>query len=369
MLNRIPFCVLLMGLALSTSSGQNASSSAIASGRAGAPAYNIVFREGEPVSGVGAIMAMRLPFECTGDGTVFITMVQPLGAGNRPPNVAWFENPTVLLSIAASGKAHSFLLDQVPDLYDLSDVAHFAGDSQVLFLLRAAARNGNSTGSSGSSTNSRHPEHHTYMVSFSRDGEYQKTVQIEDAFPVNRIGLFPTGNYLAYGYNDNDHSPELAMLKGDGSILEYLQIPKGDAPKSAIGALDGKGQVPPGVIAPVQFVGRGHSILVLQSKTEFPILEVRESGTIREIHPKLPAGTRAEMIIPSDTGLYARVDGTATDLIYQLDDQTGDILKVLQVGGDQSGANVACVNNGRFMSFEDVKGKFVPLIGSLEADK
>jgi len=45
------------------------------------------------------------------------------------------------------------------------------------------------------------------------------------------------------------------------------------------------------------------------------------------------------------------------------------VVRVLQPGGGQSAANVACVNDEKFLSFEDVKGKFVPLIGTLQLDK
>ena len=101
--------------------------------------------------------------------------------------------------------------------------------------------------------------------------------------------------------------PKLAMLEDDGTLLKSLEVSKNDVPESVLGTLDGKGKGAAVYIAPVQFVGQGHSIYVVQNKTDFPILEVSEAGEIREIHPKLPADSQVKMLVPSDNNLYAQV--------------------------------------------------------------
>ncbi len=263
--------------------------------------YHISFKEGEAVPGLGEVRALALPFECTNDGTVFIAMVQPLGAGNRPSNLAPFQNPLVVTSISPSREAHSFPLNQIPDLYDITDLGHFASDSELIFLLRAAKGENKA-------------EHHLYIVSFSRNGEYDKTTQVEDDFEIYQLGVFPSGNYLAFGYDRSEHAPELALLKDDGTLLEYLHVQKEDVPKSMLGTLNNGGKGPAAYIAPVQFIAQEHSIYLVQLKTDFPILEVSESGSVRAIHPKLPEGLRISSVIPSDEHLYVRVNG-ATDQI------------------------------------------------------
>ncbi|HEV7217457.1 MAG: hypothetical protein ACHP8A_07300 [Terriglobales bacterium] len=270
----------------------------------------------------------------------------------------------LVTSISLSGEAHSFPLDQVPDLYDITDIDHYATESKVVFLLRAASGDGQVPVASGQPSND--AEHHLYIAIFNRDGTYQKTLQVADDFRIYQLGLFPSGNYLAYGYDKNDHSPKLAMLKDDVTILKYLQAPKGGVPDSPLGTLDGKGKGAAVYLAPVQFAGRNHSIYVVQSKTDYPLLEVTEAGEIREIHPKLPEGSQINMLIPSDESLYALVGEKDNRSIYEIDAVSGDLLKHFQVSKDQPGASVACVNGGKFLSFEDIKEKLVPLIGTAE---
>ena len=320
--------------------------------------YSISFKQNDPVPGVGAALAIRLPFECTSDGTVFITMVQPLGTGNRPTNLAQFSPSFLLTSIGTSGEAHSFPLNQVPELYDVSDVDHFVTDSKVIFLLRAAR--GNTPGVSSGSESLAKVDHHLYVVTFNRDGTYQRTTPLDEAFDICRIGLFPSGNYLVLGFTQNDHAPKLAVLKDDGSILEYLTVPKGSLPDKVIGTSAGaKGPV----LTPAQLIGHGHSIYIAQLKTDFPILEVSEAGTIRAIRARLQEGLHIKMVIPSDMNLYAWADGPK-DLIYELDAQNGSLLRQLSVSDGQAGANVACVHDDKFLSFESKSGKLIPLIGT-----
>ena len=61
------------------------------------PLYLITFKESEPIKGVGAAPAFRLPFQCAGDGTIFLTTVQPFSPdaplGEPSPN------PFLLISV------------------------------------------------------------------------------------------------------------------------------------------------------------------------------------------------------------------------------------------------------------------------------
>jgi nitrous oxide reductase accessory protein NosL len=52
--------------------------------------------------------------------------------------------------------------------------------------------------------------------------------------------------------------------------------------------------------------------------------------------------------------------------IYEIDSGSGVALRRLQVGKNQANENVACVNGDKFLSFQDIKGKLVPLIGTAE---
>ena len=323
------------------------------------PHYTIAFKAGEPVPGVGAALAIRLPFECTSDGTAFIDIVQSAGTGGRPSNLAKFWPASLLTSIGLSGEAHSFPLNQVPDLHDISEMGHFATNSKVLFLLRAAPGNGPVLSASGQP---QWADHHNYVLTFDRDGTYQRKMQLDDGFQIQGVGLFPTGDYLAAGFDEHTSVPKLAILKDDGSVLEYLTIPKGGMPDSVYGTgAEAKARN----IKPVQLVGREHSIYLVQDSTDFPILEVSESGVIRAVQPKLPKGFRIRAFVPGDENLYVREDGKENE-IYELDAQTGAVLKQLAVGG-QPADYVACVHERKFLSFRSTETTLVPLVGTAEA--
>ena len=337
-----------------------------------APLYRISFKPGDPVPGIGAMPAIRLPFECTGDGTVYITMVQALGTGPKPANLSPYSPSLLLTSVSLSHEAHSFPLDQVPDLYDLHEIGDYVSESKVVFLVRATRENKQTPQSvaAADGTKSEAPrnitEHHFYIIMFDRDGSYQKTIEIDAGFHLNQLALFSTGNFLAQGYEEADHIPKLAMLKDDGTLLKWIEFPKGDAPESALGTKDASGKGAAVYIAPVQFIGQGHFIYLVQNKTKFPLLEINEAGAVREIKPHLPEGVQINMLVPSDENLYARMNEIQDGSIYELNLQDGAILRRFQVENNGSSADVACIHDGKFLSFEHGEGKLVPLVGTAE---
>ena len=333
------------------------------------PLFQISFESGEPVPGIGAMPAVQLPFECTSDGTVFINMIQAIGTGNPPRNLSPYSPSLLVTSVSRSREAHSFPLDQVPDLYDLQELTYYASESKVIFLVRAARENKQgqvASSDAGSAASRSASEHHFYIVMFSRLGNFERTIQLEDTFRLTRVGLFPSGMFLAYGFDQADHSPKLAMLKDDGTLLKFLELPKSDVPQSALGSKPDSESGASVYIAPVQFVGQGHSIYMVQNRTTFPLLEVNEAGAIRSINPRLPNGVRINMIVPSDADIYARVNEIQDGSIYELDSQVGTIIRRFRVGDNESGADVACVHDGNFLSFKHGDGKLVPLVGVAE---
>ena len=210
-------------------------------------------------------------------------------------------------------------------------------------------------------------EQHLYIVSFSRDGQYKRTVEIDDAFSIQNVGVFPSGIILAFGFDKSDYSPKLAMLKQDGTLLKFLEIRKGDAPDSMVGGRDSPRR---GVLAPSELVPEGHSIFIVQNKTTFPVLEVNEGGTIRAIHPKLLKGEQMEAAIPSDRSLYVIASPETTErgsagVIYEVNPEDGSLLRRFELTAGRA-SEVACIHEGRFLSLDHRDGKVVPLLGSAE---
>jgi hypothetical protein len=338
------------------------------------PTYRITFKEGSPVAGIGDVPVMAVPFQCTGDGTIFFSMIPPIGRVGQPVKPPSRFPMSLLISVSPSGEAHSFPLDQVPDLYDLSWAEdYYASDTQVIFLVQAAAEDKQGKRTYTTSDRAQHEsmgnvaEHRSHIVIFDRRGNYQKKFKLEVPFKAARLGVFPSGTFLAYGYGETDRAPKLAILKNDGTLLKLLEIPKGGAPDSALGTKDASGKGPAVYLAPVQFVGQGPFIYVVQNRTKFPLLEVSEAGAIRVIKPRLPQGAQINTLTPSDQNLYAVVGEFRDHSMYELNSANGAVLRqIIQVNDDKSGGTVACVHDQKFLSFEHEDGKLVPLVGTAE---
>lgn len=324
------------------------------------PLFSVSFQRQDPIPGVSASPIIRLPSQCTGDGTIFLTMVdRPL---DFPPKWSVF-------SVSLSGKAHTFPLSQVPELYDLREDDHYPGDSEVVFLVYAARENKRSeqkviTDRGQAEITRNAAEHHSYVVTFDREGNYKKTVQVDAGFRPMRVGIFSTGMFLAYGFDESDHSAKLALLKEDGSLLKFLELPAGSSPDSAMSDGSGK-QRGASQLNPVQFVRDGDAIVIVQNKTNLPLVEVNEAGALRVIRPKLRSDLQISMLIPGDPGhLLARVGGKEEGSVYEVSSSDGSILRRFLLGREWMGGQVACMHEGKFLSFDQAGGVLAPVIGT-----
>jgi len=274
----------------------------------------------------------------------------------------------VLVSATLSGEAHEFRLDQLHDLDDAKQKTHYATDSELAMLVIAAPEDKEGKESFVTSDGVKHEvaanvaERHDYLVIFDRDGTYRKTIQLDDAMALLRVGVFASGNLLAFGFDRVDRSPKLALFNSDGSLLRFLEIPKGDVPTSMLRSQDSEGKGPAVFVAPTQFVPYRDSIIVVQNETRFPLLDVNEAGAVRAIKPKLPQGVRVDSLIPSDANLYALGEGKDHS-IFELNAEDGSVVRRLQTEKAEDTV-VGCVHDSKFLSFEHSQGKLVPLLGT-----
>jgi hypothetical protein len=264
----------------------------------------------------------------------------------------------------------------VPNLYISGEEDHYVSDSEVIFLVRASRENNPvkrayTVGDYQGETTVNAAEQHLYVVTFNRDAEYQRTAQIADLFKIQKIGLFPSGSLLAFGFDKNDYSAKLAMLKADGTLLKTIDIPKdGNAPPSTIGG-GGAGSTGRHSIAPSQLIPEGHSIVIAQSQGGHPLIEVSEGGEARAIRPKLPETEDIKSLIPSDHNLYVIAASKAEPTnphgsIYEIDPVEGALMRTYVVGGGVTADALACVIDGKFLSIDYGEGGVVPIIGSAE---
>ena len=342
--------------------------------RVAMPLYRVSFHKEDSVAAIPASSMSSVPSECTNDGTAFLYMLlaAPTQGQEAPYSFPSSDRPPIelLISVAPSGEAHEFRLDQITDLYDVRQKGYYPSESSVGVLVIAAEEDRRGTQEFITSDGTRHEvsrslaEDHDYLLIFDRAGNYKRRVRIDDTMAIHRIAVFPSGAFLAFGFDRQDQSPKLAMLKDDGTLLKFLDIPKGDAPKSTFGTQDKTGKGPAVFIAPVQLVPDRDSIIIVQNKSRFPLLEINEAGAVRVMKPDLPEGAQIDKLIPSDENLYARVDEHGS--IYELNRQTGKVLRRLRIDDRDPSIDVACVHDGRFLSFEHDVGKLVPLIGIAE---
>jgi len=339
-----------------------------------APLYHVSFERGDVVAGVSSTRAIQLPLQCTSDGSIFVNFVGlvPANSGIQPP----LFSPSQLVSISPTGRSQTFTVEQVPDLYISREVDYFASDSEVIFLTEASRENIPAKQTvlwkDGSKVSKREfpdnaAEKHYYIVTFSRDGEYKRTAKLDDAFSIHKVGVFPSGTFLVFGFDNSDHSAKLAMLKEDGTLLKTLEIPTGGTPKSMV---SGRDATQPLEIAPSEFVSSARSIVIVQNKTTFPLLEINEGGAVRAIGADLPKGQRVEAVISSDQNLYVIASPIAakepSGMIYEINSDDGSILRRFELPHGRWGSDVACVHGGKFLSIDYADGKVVPLIGSAE---
>lgn len=327
------------------------------------PAYSVSFERGQTIQGVGSSGAIALPFQCTADGTMFVRFVSAAPPGVTPPPLPTFQ----LVSISTSGVAHSFPLDQVPDLHVLSEVDHYAYDSGVVFLIRGT-RDNPGHDSSKDTPAERAAARHTYIVGFDRDGRYQKTVEVDDRLRIQHLAVFDSGIFLVFGYDPKDHAPQLALLKEDGTYLKSLDVPTGAMPNVAIGAEGAK----KGVLMPVEFMRLGSSVMVVQTQGDYPILEVSQGGAVRAVPSKLPSGTHIQDLIPSDRNMFALVEAEGNSqrgTVYELQPQDGSVQRIFTAGDEHDPAAVACVHDEKFLSLDYGDGKITPLVGRAEPSR
>ncbi len=357
-------CSILLSITLSLSAlAPREAKAAEKPAATAAPAYSISFERGEAIAGVAASRAIALPFQCTSDGTVFVNMMLQQSSPNSFP-------VEQLVSILRSGEAHEFRLDQLTDLYDVVRKGYYASESNVAFLVIAAAEDKQGKQTYVTEDGTKHEvtrnlaDRHDYILIFDSEGTYKKKLQMDDTFAVQRVGMFPSGALLAFGFDKQDHSPRLALLQDDGKFLRFLELPKGGAPQSMFEMKDSTAKGAAVYIAPSQLVPYGDSILIVQNKTKFPLLDVNEAGMIRAVHPKLPKDMQIDTLIPSDQNLYALVNSKDNGAIYELNAQDGTVIRRFAL--PDPAPPVACVHDGKFLSFEHGEGKLVPLIGTAE---
>ena len=324
--------------------------------------YKLAFKPGEAIGGFPLRGTLNPPFSCTSDGTAFLDVVLRESMYSPPIEL--------LLSVSLTGDIHEFRLDRLTELHDVMQKGYFAWESGVAFLVIASREDKPTKEEIVSSDGSKHEirrntaERHDYVVVFDRNGEYKRLTRLNSSFPLQKVAVLPSGAMLAYGFSTQDHTPQLAMLNEDGTLLKIIDIPKGTAPASVFRPESQSKRVPPALIKPIDLVPFRDSIIVLQKESRFPLISVNESGAVRIIRPKLERDQQVDSVISSDETLHAIVRAGKSTWIDELDEEDGAILKQVDLPNTLD-LNIACVHEGKFLAFRAEDGNLMPLVGTV----
>jgi hypothetical protein len=334
------------------------------------PTVSLQFKDDESLPGLLASPVLAYPMQCASDGSVFVEMLQGADYQDRR-----------LYSISRDG-VHEYAKEKIPSLHDARVFSYYPSDSRVVLLVNAMEESREGKVRIDAPDGSRKEvvqnigERLLYLVEFDRDGSYKRASQAWGALSLSRVGVFTSGDLLAFGVDRSSELPQLAILSSDGTLLRTLDVPGAvkqwykDERNSATGSTQGAVFLPP-----TQFVPFDAGILVVALWSTAPVLEVREGGAIRPIRIRLPAGLSLDSLVPSSGGhWYVRVRNSARGderaeldfhALYEVDPADGKVIRRIETGTVPSDG-IACVDNGRFIAFRrDDNGKFVGMRGEI----
>ena len=347
------------------------------------PAYQISLTMGDPVSGVPFSPITQSNPGCAADGTMLVHFVE-FTPKQLVPKSSFY-------SVSPSREAHSFQLDQVPNFYDLMEGGSYLGGSEVVFLVSGAREYKEGTRTAILPNGEKQEwkanvaERHNYIFVYDRSGHFKQMVQFDNSFSIQSLGVFSGGSFLAYGFDSASLSPRLALMKEDGTLIEYLQLPDDYLPpdlKKGLEAQKHSPSAPPITLGQVEFVSSGADIIVASTWSRGPLLEVSEAGAVRAIPVKLSNDEIIGSVLASETALYVRtIPATESpfvnnrqpgkeipsrkDAFYEISREDGTITKRFEVAG-KPGPSVSCAFDNDFIGFTWRDKNFALLIGSAE---
>lgn len=202
-----------------------------------------------------------------------------------------------------------------------------------------------------------------FIAKYAADGSLESLLPLTHiSFPPMRFAVLPSGRFVLLGKDYPNMAPELVMLDRTGanpypldlfgsqfySTRELSQFYPGVAHDNPVGnGLDR-------VLSAVEFISYGENVLLVQTGTNFPVVEIGDGGILRTVPLKLPAGTTIESFLPSSQHVfYVRIaDSRAGPVSHRLivfDPETGEALREIRVSGLLSPDLIACESGNTFL--------------------
>jgi hypothetical protein len=288
----------------------------------------------------------------------------------------------VVYSLDPKG-ARSFSPKSVPGLYDVAFQSYFAGDSSVVFLVRATKDDKQSEkaenplpGIPAQPVRRYIGKHQDYVVTFDRDGNYKSTAELSSQYDFWRIGVLPDGNLLALAFVRGNSVARLMLLDSGGRVLRTLQIPSKmeDSPDLRQGESgpDINQSKAESSLSWWLFSSSRNRILLYQAHTSHPVLEVGAGGAAREVQLEVPKGYAVDGFVPAndrwivryarDSAFAGRAADASTEsknlVLYEVDPADGSLRRRIDPGAG-SFFDIACEQDAVFTAFSMKEDKVV----------
>ncbi len=245
------------------------------------PSYTLEF--GKPQkTGLGeGGTAMSGLHVCDEDGTVFLEI-----RDNQSNGMGLM----ALYSLDRAGQLIRFSPGHLPGYTD--EISHpvrfFASETRVVALVYASPVK--------TSLSDSPPDHQVELaLIYDRKGTLQKAVRLpDDGLQVRTVGLYESGNLLAIGADNRDHSARLLVVDESGRTIREIRLADDDYNLSKNAKQDqmlsSVIRNKSGALEMMQIVPHGQNLLLIPVFTRQPIIEVNEYGIVRVYPLQIPDG-------------------------------------------------------------------------------
>lgn len=325
------------------------------------PVYWLNFTPKDPVQGTKAPGSVALPIHCSPDGAAFLNAL-------FAPDFS----TTRILAISSKDVV-TFSTDKIPDLQNIQLLDDFPSKKSLDVLIYAAPKS-----TDGSSQPPKPASYHQYLVSFHRDGSYEKTVQLPPAVNVYRFAVLASGNFLLSGFDAANNVPRLLLLSPDGDVLQQMDMPAALEKTETLSQREGGDQGPSSVVASqmfsqAMFTAQSGGVVYWTPGTA-TVLSITGDTRLDEIKLQAPSGYSLASFVPSDSEWIVSfrrsnlpesvaVDARASTrnfLMYEVNRRDGSLMEELRPTGSDP-AWTACADNGKLTAFAmDKQSNLIP---------
>lgn len=329
--------------------GQSSSNSSSPPGRAAQadpwgqlPVTTLTFVHAAKLSGLPQSPLIMSPLQCTPAGALFFQL--PL-----PPKFMTHAFVTVTAKGRVTVNAHAA---NISGFDGFRQGAVFPRDKYVYEMVEGQY------GAAGEK-----PAWKEFIAKYETNGSLKSLIPLTHiSSPPIRFAVLPSGRFILLGKDYATMEPLLVMLDNDGthplpldlfgsqfySTRELNRFYPRVAHDNPVGnGLDR-------VLSAVQFVSYGENVLLVQTGTNFPVVEISDGGILRTIPLDLPTGITIESLIPSSQSfLYVRVadarTNPATHKLIVFDPGTGQALREIRISGLPDLGLIACESGNTFL--------------------